>query len=46
MPDIALLTFLLTMSSRGKARAAGNIVADATTGPDGFYFLQQLFVYR
>jgi hypothetical protein len=34
-PDVALLTFLLTVSSRGKARAAGKIAADATAGPDG-----------
>ena len=43
MPDVAILIFLLTMSSRGKARAAGKIAADATTGPDGFYSLQYLF---
>ena len=45
MPDIAILTFLLTISSRRRARAAGKIAADATTGPDGFYSLQYLFVY-
>jgi hypothetical protein len=36
MPDVALLTFLLTVSSRGRAREAGKIAADATTGPDGY----------
>ena len=44
MPDVALLTFLFTVSSRGKARAAGRIAADATTGPDGFYPLEESFL--
>ena len=35
MPDVALFTFLLTISSRGKARAAGKVAADAIAGPDG-----------
>ena len=36
MPDIALITFLLTSRSRTRAREAGKINADATTGPDGY----------
>jgi hypothetical protein len=36
MPDVALFTFLLTVSSRGRAREAGKIAADATTGLDGY----------
>jgi hypothetical protein len=44
MPDVALLTFLLTVSSRGKARATGKIAADATTGPDGFHSLEESFL--
>lgn len=44
MPDVALLTFLFTVSSRGKARAAGKIAADATTGPDGFHSLEESFL--
>jgi len=36
MPDVAFFTFLLTVSSRGKARAAGKMSADAFAGPDGY----------
>ena len=38
MADVAFFTFLLTVSSRGKARAAGKVSADAFAGPDGYDF--------
>ena len=40
MPDIAFFTFILTVSSRNKARESGKIAADATTGPDGYSTLK------
>jgi len=36
MPDIAFFTYLFTVSTRGRARAAGKVAADATAGPDGY----------
>src|SRR5579859_7700128 len=36
MPDVAFFTFLLSVSSRSKARESRKIAADATTGPDGY----------
>ena len=36
VPDVAFITFILTVSQRRKARAAGKTTADATTGPDGY----------
>jgi hypothetical protein len=35
MPDIAFFTFILTVSSRQKARESGKIAADAITSLDG-----------
>lgn len=40
MPDIAFFTFILTVSSRGKARESGRLAADATAGPDGYFPLE------
>jgi len=37
MPDVALFTFLFTVTTRGKARKAGQVAADATSGPDGYF---------
>jgi hypothetical protein len=39
MPDVAFFTFILTISSRRQARAAGKTTADATTGPDGYIYI-------
>jgi len=36
MPDIAFFTYMFTVSTRGRARAAGKVAADATAGPDGY----------
>jgi hypothetical protein len=36
MPDVAFFTFILTVTSRGKAKESGEMAVDATTGPDGY----------
>jgi len=46
MPDVAFFTFLLTVSSRGKARAAGKISANAFAGPDGYPSLLRVLSCR
>jgi hypothetical protein len=43
MPDIAFFTFILTVTSRGKARESGEMTADATTGPDGYDSIRPLY---
>jgi hypothetical protein len=43
MPDVAFFTFILTVSSRGKARESGKMTADATTGPDGYDSMHPLY---
>ena len=39
-PDVAFFTFILTISSREKARAAGRVGVDAIAGPDGYESLR------